>query len=190
MRAKPNLVSLCGITDDATEADLSDLGMDADDAIVLASELPDKGALLVLSLKENNLYAAGAKALGEGLKGNQTITELDLAGNGMGRESAKWSAKDDMSGIITLADAITDMGAMTSLNLASNNICYFGNMDGIKAISSALQVLVIILVPFSSLSDLRFNCWCLLLSSGYGGPIGTKFDQEWIQGGRGRQSPR
>jgi hypothetical protein len=45
MRSKPNLVSLCGIADDATEADLSGLGMDADDAIVLASELPDKGAL-------------------------------------------------------------------------------------------------------------------------------------------------
>jgi hypothetical protein len=26
------------------------------------------------------------------------------------------------------------MGAMTSLNLASNNICPYGDMDGIKAI--------------------------------------------------------
>ena len=105
MHSKPNLVSLCGIADDATEADLSGLGMDADDAIVLASELLDKGA-------------------------------------------------------------------MTSLNLASNDICaYYGNMDGIKAISSAIKVLAIILVPFSSLSDLSFNCWCLLLSPGYGGPI-------------------
>jgi hypothetical protein len=47
---------------------------------------------------------------------------------------------------------------MTSLNLASNNICLYGNMDGIKAISSAIKVLAIILVPFSSLSDLSFNC--------------------------------
>jgi Ran GTPase-activating protein (RanGAP) involved in mRNA processing and transport len=45
MRSKPNLISLCGIADDATEADLSGLRMDADDAIVLASELPDKRAL-------------------------------------------------------------------------------------------------------------------------------------------------
>jgi hypothetical protein len=80
MRSKPNLVSLCGIADGATEADLSGLGMDADDAIVLASELPDKGA-------------------------------------------------------------------MTSLNLANNSICY-GNMEGIKAISSAVKVLAVILVPF------------------------------------------
>jgi hypothetical protein len=34
MRSKPNLISLCGIADDATEVDLSGLGMDADDAIL------------------------------------------------------------------------------------------------------------------------------------------------------------
>jgi hypothetical protein len=39
MRSKPNLMSLCGMADDATEADLSGLMMDADDAIILASEL-------------------------------------------------------------------------------------------------------------------------------------------------------
>jgi hypothetical protein len=60
---------------------------------------------------------------------------------------------------------------MTSLNLASNGICSYGNMDVIKAISSAVKVLAIILVPFSSLSDLSFNCWCLLLSPGYGGNV-------------------
>jgi hypothetical protein len=37
-------------------------------------------------------------------------------------------------------------GAMTSLNLASNRICWRGNMDGIKAISSAIKVLAVILV--------------------------------------------
>jgi hypothetical protein len=81
MRAKPNLVSLCGIADDATEADLSGLKMDTGGAAVLASELPDKGA-------------------------------------------------------------------MTSPNLANNSIGYWGNMDGIKAISSAVKVLAAILVPF------------------------------------------
>jgi hypothetical protein len=45
MHSKPNLVSLCGIADNATEADLSGLRMDADDASILASELPDKGGI-------------------------------------------------------------------------------------------------------------------------------------------------
>jgi hypothetical protein len=55
MRTKPNLVSLCGIADDATEADLSGLGMDADDAAILASELPDKGALMKLDISSNDI---------------------------------------------------------------------------------------------------------------------------------------
>jgi hypothetical protein len=55
MRSKPKLISLCGIADDATEADLSGLNMDADDAIVLASELPDKGALTSLNISNNGL---------------------------------------------------------------------------------------------------------------------------------------
>ena len=35
---QPNLVSLCGIADDATGADLSGLNMGADGAVVLVSE--------------------------------------------------------------------------------------------------------------------------------------------------------
>jgi hypothetical protein len=55
MRSKPNLISLCGIADDATAADLSGLGLDADDAaIILASELPNKRAMTSLDFGNNN----------------------------------------------------------------------------------------------------------------------------------------
>jgi hypothetical protein len=73
--------------------------------------------------------------------------------------------------LLLRAKGIKDNGAMTSLNLSSNRIGTWGNMDGIKAIASAIKVLAIILVPFLSLSDLWFNCWCLLLSPGYEGHI-------------------
>jgi hypothetical protein len=63
MRSKPNLVSLCGIADDATEVDLSGLGMDADDAVILASELPDKGALAKLDISSNCIGAGHAGPL-------------------------------------------------------------------------------------------------------------------------------
>jgi hypothetical protein len=60
------------------------------------------------------------------------------------------------------------MGAMTSLNLASNSI----NAEGAKHIAGALKVskyiLVVILLP-SCPSDHYFHCWCLLLSAGHGG---------------------
>jgi hypothetical protein len=61
MRAKPRLVSLCGIADGATEVDLSGLKMDADDAAILASELPDKGAMTSLNLAKNYMGADGAE---------------------------------------------------------------------------------------------------------------------------------
>jgi hypothetical protein len=77
----------------------------------------------VLSLKSNNLCAGGGKALAEGLKGNQVITELNLADNHMGLKSdAKSIADVDISGVIALAEAISGMGAMTSLHVGMNNI--------------------------------------------------------------------
>ena len=55
MKAHPTLVSLCGIANDATEADLFGLQMDADDAAILAHELPTKGALAKLDLRYNSI---------------------------------------------------------------------------------------------------------------------------------------
>jgi hypothetical protein len=68
-----------------------------------------------------------------------------------------------------LAPEISDNGAMTSLNLANN----FLQAEGAKHLAGALKVskcvFVIILAPLSCQSDQYFNCWCLLLSPGYGG---------------------
>jgi hypothetical protein len=41
-------------------------------AIIIADAIKDMGALLVLSLKDNSLCAAGAKVLGEGLNQRQS----------------------------------------------------------------------------------------------------------------------
>jgi hypothetical protein len=83
MRSKPNLVSLCGIADDATEADLSGLGMDADDAVILASELPDKGALLSLNISDNKLsgihvYSDGVQTGTYNAAGNSDSIDLNV----------------------------------------------------------------------------------------------------------------
>jgi hypothetical protein len=132
MRSNPNLASLCGIADDAAEADLSGLGMDADDAVILASELPDKGGLLVLSLQSNNLRAESGMALAEGLKGNHAITDLNIASNYLGYD---FHGKPDMSGVVALADAIPDMGGVTSLDISNNDIVAKGAAYIAKAIS-------------------------------------------------------
>ena len=65
MQAHPTLVSLCGIADDATEANLSGLGMDVDDALILADELPAKGALTSLNVSTNNLTQGASLKAGK-----------------------------------------------------------------------------------------------------------------------------
>jgi hypothetical protein len=61
VHSNSNLVSLCGIADDATEADLSGLNMDVDDAVTLALELPSKWALTSLNLANNNSIGSQLK---------------------------------------------------------------------------------------------------------------------------------
>ena len=116
-------------------------------------------ALSLLNLASNSLWAEGTKLLAEALKGNRIITELNLSNNSATRKGTSFG---DMSGVIALADAIPDMGAMTSLNLAEN---YMG-ADGAKHIAAAIKVihcvLALILTLFSCPSDFVFNCWCLL----------------------------
>jgi hypothetical protein len=49
------------------------------------------------------------------------ITELNISSNSLGINS---DSGRDTSGVIAIADAIPDMGAMTSLNLSSNAIAW------------------------------------------------------------------
>jgi hypothetical protein len=93
------------------------------------------------------------------------MTELDLSSNAATYDGNK---NGEMSGIIALADTIKDMGAMTSLNLASNSI----NAEGAKHIAGALKVskyiLAVILVPPSCPSDHCFHCWFAIIRRTWG----------------------
>jgi hypothetical protein len=75
--------------------------------------------LTTLGISDNDIRAEGGKALAEALRGNQVITELNIASNNLGRD-ANW--KVEMSGVTNLADVIPGMGALSSLNLADNGI--------------------------------------------------------------------
>jgi hypothetical protein len=88
----------------------------------IANAIKDMEALSKFDISQNCLYAAGAKAISEGLKGNQVMTELNLAGNDMGIVSPGKFAKSDMSGVTALADVIPDMRALMSLHVGANNI--------------------------------------------------------------------
>ena len=81
-----------------------------------------------------SLMAEGGKALAAGLKGNQVLTELNVAGNDLAL-LADHSAFD-MSGVIALADILPDMGAMTSLDLSRNRLA----AEGAKIVAEAIKV--------------------------------------------------
>jgi Leucine-rich repeat (LRR) protein len=73
------------------------------------------GALSKLDASDNSMFGKGDKAgitaWADALKANTSITELNLAKNGITANDTK-----------ILAPAISDNEALTSLNLASNSI--------------------------------------------------------------------
>jgi hypothetical protein len=116
-----------------TEANFSGQGLGVPGAIILAAWLSlDKCAPSMLSLKTNNLRADGGKALAEGLKGNTVITALDISSNALGAGS---DCEPDMSGVIALAYAVPDMGAISSVNLLKNSI----GTDQVKTLVNMLN---------------------------------------------------
>jgi hypothetical protein len=100
--------------------------------IAIANAIPDMRALTKFDISNCNLRAEGGKALAVGLKGNHVMTELNVAGNLLG---IKADGSDDTSGIIAIADAIPDMGALTKFDISNNTIL----AEGGKALAEALK---------------------------------------------------
>jgi hypothetical protein len=82
---KPNFISLCGIADAATEADLSGYKTGAVDTGILAAELLNKPAVSKLNLANNQIGGKsdkdGLNALSEYLGGSTIMAELNLFHN-------------------------------------------------------------------------------------------------------------
>jgi hypothetical protein len=75
--------------------------------------------LTKFDISSNDIRAEGGKALAAGLQGNKVITELNISENRLGY-SSKIDA--DTSGIIAIANAIPDMGALSVLSLKDNRL--------------------------------------------------------------------
>lgn len=63
-------------------------------------------SLQSINLRFNNIGDAGAVALGDSLKFNTTLLEMDLGGNAIGEEGGE-----------ALAHGLMEMNALTKLNL-------------------------------------------------------------------------
>jgi hypothetical protein len=151
--------------------------------IAIANAIPDMGALAMFDISENDLSAGGCKAIVGALKGNSTLTELNVAETYM-TYGSDWG---DMSAVIALADAIPDMGALTSLNLSLNNLDAY-DASGAMIVAEAIKVthyaIAVVLAPFSCPSDHWFNCCCLPLSTGQRGDDAFGYQWERHQGYR------
>jgi hypothetical protein len=117
MQAKENLTTLCGLSREKTELDFSSQNLGAGDAVLIANDISDMRAISTLNLMGTGLTHGAQKAYpGQYSPGNEGF-----------RVEAEWGTKDsdfdtDMSGIIALANAIPDMGAISSANLLKNDI--------------------------------------------------------------------
>jgi Ran GTPase-activating protein (RanGAP) involved in mRNA processing and transport len=106
---------------------------DMSGVIAIANSIKNMGALTKFDISQNNFGAAGGKALAEGLKGHQVITELNIADNFMAYGG---NVTGNMSGVIGLADAIPDMGALTHLNVSGNSLGHLVPPEGWEAHSN------------------------------------------------------
>jgi Leucine-rich repeat (LRR) protein len=62
MQGKEKLVTLCGLSKEATELDFSKQDLRAGDAVLIANDISDMGALTTLDISENKLSRGALKA--------------------------------------------------------------------------------------------------------------------------------
>jgi hypothetical protein len=67
------------------------------------------GTLTKLGISNNDIRAEGGKALAEAIRGNQVITELNIASNNLG---INVNFNVEMAGVASLAAVIPGMGAL------------------------------------------------------------------------------
>jgi hypothetical protein len=101
----------------------------------IANAIKDNGAMTSLDVSDNNL---GALILPEGWECDKSASDWDsnkwIYKHTDGREQKGHPGKPE--GIIALANVIPNMGAMTSLNLASNKL----RAEGAKIVAEAIKV--------------------------------------------------
>ena len=85
IKESKSLQSICGIASDATEANLSGLGMDAADAAVLAEDIQDKGALSKMTFTGNGGFKGKE---GDPVTVETGMTEADFSNKKLGPAGA------------------------------------------------------------------------------------------------------
>jgi hypothetical protein len=135
LKEHPTLKSLCGNKGDETELDMSNKMRGTGDAIMLAAEVADNGALSFLDVSNNNLGQLVPPEGWRAKNGDGRAPWIHTDGRELKRGTPEGSKPE---GVIAIANAIPDMGALRSLNLSSNNL----KVEGTKIVAGASKVTV------------------------------------------------
>jgi hypothetical protein len=120
MQAKKKLITLCGLSKEETELDFSNQRLGPGDAVLIANDISDMRAMSVLNLASNNLgelvLPGGWTKKGERFDGKRQYVFTHADG------SKQIGHPGKPEGIIAIANAIPNMGALIKLDISSNGI--------------------------------------------------------------------
>jgi hypothetical protein len=119
LKDHPALKSLCGNKGNEVELDMSDKMNGAADAIMLVPEITDNGAMTSLDVSSNNLGQLAPPQGWRAKDGDGQAPWIHADGREVQRGMPEGSKPE---GIIAIANAIPDMGALLLLNLANNSL--------------------------------------------------------------------
>jgi hypothetical protein len=73
MQSKEKLITLCGLSGNEATLDFSNQRLGPGDAVLIANDISDMGALLLLDISQNDFFAD--RILGEGIQMNEAATD-------------------------------------------------------------------------------------------------------------------
>jgi Ran GTPase-activating protein (RanGAP) involved in mRNA processing and transport len=114
MQAKEKLTTLCDLSGNEATLDFSNQGLGAGDAVLIANDISNMGALLQLNIADNRLNNGASRMdhIGPAIAASTSITSLKIAGNCI----------DMNGGVDQVVRMLKDNGALTSLHVGQNNI--------------------------------------------------------------------
>jgi hypothetical protein len=120
LKEHPTLKSLCGNTGDETELDMSRNELGGEGAIMLAPEIVSNGAMSLVNLLWNRIPVEHAQELVKIMQSKEKLVTLC----GLSKEETELDCSNqhlDAGDAVLIANDISDMRALTSLNMSSNN---------------------------------------------------------------------
>jgi hypothetical protein len=121
LKEHPTLKSLCGNNGDETELDMSGKMKGAEDAIMLAAEIVDNGAVSSINLLKNSIPVEQAQELVKTMQTKEKLTTLC----GLSKEETEldFSNQNLYAGdVVLIANDISEMNGLTKLDISENNL--------------------------------------------------------------------